>query len=211
MEPYKETFETWNKIAQLYQDKFMDLDLYNETYDYLVGALGNTHSSVLEIGCGPGNITRYLLSKKPDLDILGIDVAPNMIDLARMNNPAASFRVMDARRIRGLTREFDAIISGFCLPYLSMADSEKFISDSNNLLKDSGLLYLSFVEGDPDLSGFLTGSTGDRTYFYYYRSEDLTPLLRVHGFETDRIFRLNYLKNDQTSEIHTVVIARKTG
>ena len=30
---YTETFETWNKVAALYQDKFMDLDLYNDTYE----------------------------------------------------------------------------------------------------------------------------------------------------------------------------------
>lgn len=32
---YKETFQTWNKLAQLYQDKFMDLGLYNLTYDFI--------------------------------------------------------------------------------------------------------------------------------------------------------------------------------
>lgn len=31
--PYQETFETWNKIAGLYEEKFMDLDLYNQSYD----------------------------------------------------------------------------------------------------------------------------------------------------------------------------------
>jgi hypothetical protein len=31
MDRYKETFETWNKVASLYQDKFMELDLYNDS------------------------------------------------------------------------------------------------------------------------------------------------------------------------------------
>ena len=30
---YTETFETWDKVAKLYQDLFMDLNLYDDTYD----------------------------------------------------------------------------------------------------------------------------------------------------------------------------------
>ena len=63
MDKYRETFETWNKVAQLYEDKFMDLDLYNDTYDQFCELLLKKNASILEIGCGPGNITKYLLSK----------------------------------------------------------------------------------------------------------------------------------------------------
>ena len=80
---YKQTFETWNKAAWRYQDKFMDLNLYNDTYDLICNYLNRPNSKILEIGCGPGNITRYILSKRPDLDVFGIDIAPNMIELAK--------------------------------------------------------------------------------------------------------------------------------
>ena len=88
MNNYNETFSTWNKIAELYQEKFMDLTMYNASYDRFIELL-NPNARVLEIGCGPGNITRYLLSKNNDFKIKGIDVAPNMIKLAKKNNPTA--------------------------------------------------------------------------------------------------------------------------
>ena len=28
---YLETYKTWNKIAQLYEDSFMDLEIYNDS------------------------------------------------------------------------------------------------------------------------------------------------------------------------------------
>ena len=86
MDKYKETFETWNKIALLYQEKFMDLDLYNDTYDFICNSILKVNSKILEIGCGPGNITKYLLCKRPDFDILGIDIADKMVELAKINN-----------------------------------------------------------------------------------------------------------------------------
>lgn len=39
MDKYQETFNTWNKIAEAYQDRFMNLDLYNETYDAFLDLL----------------------------------------------------------------------------------------------------------------------------------------------------------------------------
>ena len=85
MDKHDETFETWNKIASIYQDKFMNLDLYDGTYNYICDSITVTNAKVLEVGCGPGNITKYLLSKRPDFDIFGIDIAPNMIEFARKN------------------------------------------------------------------------------------------------------------------------------
>lgn len=50
MDKYKVTFETWNKIASLYQDKFMNLDAYNDTYDFICNSITKTSAKILEIG-----------------------------------------------------------------------------------------------------------------------------------------------------------------
>ncbi len=208
MDASRETLETWNKNASLYQDKFMDLDLYNETYDYVCKSLTDK-AEVLDIGCGPGNITRYLLSKRPDLNIYGIDIAFNMISLAKKNNPTANFSVMDCRQTSQLTTKFDGIICGFCLPYLSQTESTKLIFDAYNLLTKDGLIYLSFVEGDPNKSGFQVGSSGDRAYFYYHTLEHLKIQLAENEFEDPTIFEVGYEKSKSQIDIHTILIARK--
>lgn len=207
--PYQETFDTWNKVAALYQEKFMALDIYNHSYDQFLNSLGKTNSEIMEIGCGPGNITRYLLSKQPDLKILGIDVAPNMIDLAKQNNTAAAFKVMDARDVLQLQSVYDGIICGFCLPYLSPADGTQLISDCSKLLRKGGVLYLSFVEGDPEQSGFQTSSNGLRSYFNFYTLQELTSLLGQCHFENLQVIHVNYPKTTDKTEVHTVMMARK--
>ncbi len=210
MDRYKETFETWNKVASLYQDKFMDLDLYNDTYDFICSSLNKPNSKILEIGCGPGNITKYLLSKRPDLDVFGIDIAPKMIELAKKNNPTASFAVMDSRQISNLKTKYDGIVCGFCLPYFSQTDSIKLISDCYNLLNTAGLIYLSFVEGDPNKSGFQVGSSGDRTYFYFHKLSDLTKQLTEKKYEEIKVFNVEYKKTENEKDIHTILTAKKT-
>ena len=206
---YSETFKTWNKVASLYQDKFMDLDLYNSTYDLICNSIIKKNATILEIGCGPGNITRYLLSKRPDFEIFGIDIAPNMIELAKRNNPQASFAVMDIRKISELKMKYDGIVCGFCLPYLSQTDSEKLIFDANNLLNESGLIYISFVEGEPNKSAFQVGSSGDRSYFYYHNLDKVKVQLIENSFEELKVFKVEYKKSETEQDIHTILTAKK--
>ena len=205
MDKYEETFATWNKMASMYQEKFMELEIYNESYDYFLNSLKYNQKHLLEIGCGPGNIARYLLKKQPDLDILGIDIAPNMIELAAKNNPKASFQVMDGRAISQLDQKFDGIVGGFCLPYFSSREAETLIADAAGLLKDKGVIYLSFVDGDPKNSEFKTNMNGDRVYIYYHRAETLLKLLAENGFDLLKFYQIHYMEMNT----QRVIIARK--
>lgn len=205
---YTETFKTWDNIASLYQEKFMQLDLYNDTYDYFCTAITKDKARILEIGCGPGNITRYLLNRRPDFDLLGIDIAPNMTELARKNNPTARFTVMDCRQINRLAIKFDGIIGGFCLPYLSQKETNQLIADAYDLLHDNGLIYFSFVEGDPAKSGFKTGS-GGRVYFYYHKLTDILSQLTISKFGEAKIFEVPYKTSATDFETHTILTAKK--
>ena len=204
-----QTLNTWNKIAALYAEKFMEFDLYNDSYDLFCALISEKKSDILEIGCGPGNISKYVLSKLPAINLLGIDRAPNMIQLAKDYNPDAEFLVMDARNIASISSIFSGIICGFCLPYLSKNETSKLISDSHKLLHKKGILYLSFVEGDYSKSGIQTGSTGDSTYFYYYEPKFLLKELKRHNFEALHQIEYQYTRRDNTTEKHIVLIVKK--
>lgn len=212
MDRHQETLKSWNKVAMLYQEKFMDLDLYDDTYDVFCSLLSGPAPAILEIGCGPGNITRYLLSKIPGGSITAIDMAPNMIQLAAQNNPAAHCMVMDCRDIRQLNQQFDAVISGFCMPYLSKEECAQLVQDSAFLLHDQGSIYLSMIEGDYEKSGYQTSSNGETTTFVYYHQEDyVTEMLQEHQFEIVDVLRKNYMPANGGPSVHLIFIARKSG
>lgn len=71
---------------------------------------------MFELGCGPGNVTQYVLNKHPELQYTASDLAANMLALAKANNPNAQFLELDCRTIDSLTQKFDAIIGAFVLP-----------------------------------------------------------------------------------------------
>ncbi|MEC5145175.1 class I SAM-dependent methyltransferase [Chitinophaga sp. 212800010-3] len=183
----------FNRRAGEYQEKFMDLDIYNSTYQHFCDSIVSTGASVLEIGCGPGNITRYLLQQRPDLQITGIDLAPRMLELARENNPAATFLLMDARNIGHITQRFDAIMCGFCLPYLSPEESAQLIRDAAGLLLPGGIIYLSTMEEDErNHSGIRTNSAGDELFIYYHQAAGLETALSDAGFSGISLQRIAF-------------------
>ncbi|MDB9859104.1 class I SAM-dependent methyltransferase [Algibacter sp.] len=206
---YIETHKTWNNIAQLYEDEFMDFGLYDDTYKRFCDLLSKQDASVLEIGCGLGNITRHILEINPNLKVLATDVSKKMIDLAKKNNPHAETTVLDCRNLKTIDNKYDGIICGFTIPYLSKPDCIKLIYDCGKLLEDDGILYLSFVSGNPEKSGFITGSSGCRSYFYYHEINTIRRELELNQMSVVDIIEKDYKKSDTTSEMHTIIHVKK--
>jgi|SRR6218665_2676533 len=205
------TLQTWDKLAQNYQEKFMNVTIYDASYDLFCNAIANEKASVLEIGSGPGNITQYLLDKHPNYKILATDVAPNMIELAQKNNPSAQFQVLDARDINQIEQKFDAVLCGFCMPYLSKEESIQLINDSYELLNNNGILYFSVIENDYDRSGSQTSSDGQFTmHVYYHQADYLQAGLKKYGFETIHLLRIEYPKPNDIVDTHLIFIVRKS-
>lgn len=209
MDPYEETNATWNKIAPVYEDKFMNLAYFDETYEGFCSTLATENAQILEIGCGPGNITQKVIQLKPDVRIIATDVSRNMLDIAKKNNPTAEIEVLDARNISKLTTRFDGIIIGFCIPYLNDSDCKKLLSDCANLLENKGILYISFVAGEPEKSGFKMGSSGDRAYFYYHDINTIKSYLLAFHFRLLHHWSIDYPINETNNEVHTVLLFRK--
>jgi len=204
----KQAAEVFDKLALLYQQRFMDVSAYGAELDSFIDRLPKPSPSILEIACGPGNITRYLLDRLPDARILGTDLAPAMIDLARMNCPTASFEVMDCRNLSSLKQRFDSVIAGFCLPYLNPAEAAELFSNISQLLNEGGLLYLSTIEGEREKSGMKKGSTGDEVFQFYYPATDLSKWASKAGF---RLISLHstVVQNNVHADTDLILIAAK--
>lgn len=207
----KNAIDIFDQYAIEYQNKFMDMDLYHDTFDLFCEAIKKENADVLEIACGPGNITKYLLKKRRGFKILGIDLSAMMIELAKINNPAAEFQKMDCRDVSSIDGKFDAIICGFCLPYLSKEESFKLISDVSGLLNQGGIFYLSTMEDDYSKSGFKAPSSGgtQEMYIHYHEADYLTDALSGNGFNIIKLQRKDYPEENGTTTKDLIIITKK--
>jgi len=205
----QQTAQAYNLNAKAYEQKFMNFGLYNDTFDELLNRI-STHANLLELGCGPGNATRYIVAQSPNVSVHGVDVSPEMVKLASSNVPSATFQVMDVRKLT-FSQKFDAVLVAFCLPYLAPEECSDLFTTISNLLHLGGYLYLSFMDDDPAKSGFETTSFSKNmpVYIYYHSEEFICDLLENNNFELDFKTQKLYPEPDGTFLTDCILIAKK--
>lgn len=203
--------DAFDKSAKIYQDKFMDVSLFAGTFNIFCDNITINNAAILDIACGPGNISRYLLDRKPGYDVLGIDLSPNMLRLAQNNNPGAKFQLMDCREISNIEKRFEGVMCGFCLPYLTPKEASELIANISGLLKPNGVFYLSTMEEDENTkSRFQISSSGDQVYVNYHREDDLTRAFRENNFEVINLTRFSSPDKDGSIITDLVMIGKLT-
>jgi len=185
----KTALNIFDDNALLYEQKYMETPIYDASYREFLNGITNG-GSILELGCGPGNITRFMHRERPDLNLLATDFSEEMIRLARKNVPDAEFQVMDAKEVLAISSGFDGIVCGFIAPYLTKKELIKLLSDCKERLKDNGRLYLSAIEGEYEKSDWMESSDGkSSTFVYLYSEDDLRRMLDKH-FTDLQMFRI---------------------
>ena len=87
MDETQTTIHSYNQNAKAYAEKFMCHEPYTKQAKAFAELL-RSGDSVLDIGCGPGNVAKQLLATK-SLQITGVDLSEEMVKLASANVPSA--------------------------------------------------------------------------------------------------------------------------
>ena len=84
-----QTIETYNKSAKQLADKFDSLGTYAVDIEEVFDLVKKANPKVLEIGCANGRDALEILKRTNDY--IGIDIAEQLIDIARRKIPRAKF------------------------------------------------------------------------------------------------------------------------
>ncbi len=212
MENFNLSVQRFDEFAEEYASRFDNVSGYFDQLSWFVSQIKTSSPAILELACGPGNVTKFLKNHFPESRILAVDLAPKMIEIARKDLTDVDFRVMDVRDISVIPEKFDAVMCLFCLPFLSKEDAAKLIADCSSLLNPGGVIYLSTMEGDENRAGFeKTSFSGDsEVYFNYHRQADLQQAFETAGFTVLRLDRQDYLEPDGSVTVDLIFVAEKT-
>lgn len=199
--------EIFNSNASLYEQKYMDVSMYSNSLNIFCSALPAT-SEILELACGPGNVTKYILEKEPTAEILATDLSPNMLALAKRNCPNATTQLLDLRNIAQLNKQFNAVVCAFGFPYLTKNEVTRFIKDAASLLLPNGMIYFSTMEDEYSLSGIQTSSKGEEIYMYFHEANYLKEALVSNGFDLVLEERIRTINHKGKEVIDLIMIAK---
>lgn len=211
-----ENIDGYDKSAKAFADKIGSLSNYNEAYDNFLQYI-NDGDSVLDLACGPANISRYLLDKKPNLKITGIDLAPKMLELARQKIPSGNFILSDITDFfipddidnnSSKPQKFDAAINGFGLPYLNEAEITQSFTQTAHHLKKGGVFYVSFMNGDKVQKEHPSFNTEITLTVTYHPQKKIEAMLEKIGFTILNRYNLDYKEADGSSTTDVVLISQ---
>jgi ubiquinone/menaquinone biosynthesis C-methylase UbiE len=112
-----------------------------------LGRLAAPNADVLEIGCGNGAVTRLIIEHLRPARIVGIDVSPVFVKMARealADEPSATFAVGEAAATRLPASAFDLVIAHTVFSHL--VEPHAALSEAHRVLKPGGRLVI--CDGD---------------------------------------------------------------
>ncbi|HWE81886.1 MAG TPA: glycosyltransferase [Gaiellaceae bacterium] len=112
-DPYAETSRAFDELAAQEEHWARRTRGYHGLVTAVHQAIVPPGASVLEIGCGAGD----LLASLEPADGVGVDVSPAMVGLARSRHPALQFEVVAGEDVE-LGRSFDYIVISDLLPFV---------------------------------------------------------------------------------------------
>lgn len=95
---------------------------------------------VLDVGCGTGYLLREMASRQ-EINGFGIDVEPNMIEVAKQKCPDMMIRVSNCEQTPFDDDSFDILTA--CMAYHHFSDKSGFAKEASRILKPGGHLYIA--------------------------------------------------------------------
>lgn len=132
--------DTYNKIANDFFREHRADSWWHEGTDTFISFL-KKHASVLDVGCGAGPASKYLVGK--GLSIAGIDFSEKLIEIAKREVPQGKFTVMDMRGIDSLGEQFDGLYVKASLLHLPKKTVPDMMSKLAGRLKPKGFIYVA--------------------------------------------------------------------
>jgi SAM-dependent methyltransferase len=111
--------------------------------DILLTFAGEGKGKILDVACGFGATTRYLLKYYPPSAITGIDVSELQLQTCRMFAPGCTFLLMDATAMQFPAQWFDTVI---CIEAaFHFQTRRRFLEEAMRVLKPGGWLVASDI------------------------------------------------------------------
>ena len=106
------------------------------------------HGSMLDIGTGPGHMPPVIAARLPEVRVLGVDLAHEMLSVAERRRlelapdvaARIEYRPADAKRLDFADGHFDTVFSNTILHHIP--EPASFLSEARRVLKPGGVLLI---------------------------------------------------------------------
>ncbi|MFF1909183.1 class I SAM-dependent methyltransferase [Kitasatospora sp. NPDC058218] len=138
---------------------------------------------VADLGCGPGHVAGWLAEQ--GASVVGIDLSPGMVEIARREHPEAEFREGDLLRLPAADGEFAAAVALYSVIHLEPGELRPAFEEMRRVLRPSGTLLVSFHLGTEVRRLDEWWGHSVAIDFHFLESDRVAALLTEAGFTVE--------------------------
>ena len=176
----RETRRHYDALVDKYVDAYFDDRTDWPWLREFASAVG-TGGVVLDAGCGPGNYSAVLV--REGLEVVGIDLSPEMIKAAQRLVPEARFRVLDFSNLDQLDAQFDGILCAYSLLHVPGSEVSGVLRLFHSCLEASGFMGLLTKVGDGAAEPTSPLAPELTCLVHLFPEDEVVSLVRRAGFE----------------------------
>lgn len=187
-EPQSELEASYDRVAENFAEEFcgelerkpFDRELLDGFAESLRG-----EGPVCEIGCGPGQIARYLRDR--GVEMCGVDLSREMVKLARRLSPDIPFEHGDMLELDVPDAALAGIICFYAIIHLGREDAPRALAQMHRALRPGGRLLVSFHGGEGELHRGEWYGKQVSIVVTLFTQEEMSGYMAAAGFEVERI------------------------
>jgi SAM-dependent methyltransferase len=138
---------------------------------------------VADVGCGPGQVGRYLHDR--GVRVVGIDLSPRMLACARRLNPAMEFQQADMAALPVPDQAWEGIVAFYSLIHIPREDVTATLREFRRVLRPGGRLLLAFHIGTEVVHLDELWGHPVAVDYVFFRLEEIEQNLVSAGFEIE--------------------------
>jgi SAM-dependent methyltransferase/ribosomal protein S18 acetylase RimI-like enzyme len=194
------------EYANQYADEFDDKSLDRQLLDRLAEEVRGT-GPVCDLGCGPGQVARYLCDR--GVDAFGLDLSPGMVEQARQLNPGIEFKQGNMLSLDVEDESWGGIAAFYSIIHVPRKDVTRALRELARVLRPGGLLLLSFHLGQEVIhfDEFLEEKVSVDSYFF--QRDEMEGYLRSAGFEIEDVVERPPYESVEYQSRRAYIFARK--
>ncbi len=139
-------------------------------------------SRVLDLGCGSGVPAAAEIAKRHS--VIGVDISPTQIALARQNVPGGEFVCADAVEVDFLPESLDAVVSFYAIDHVPRHRHQALYARVHGWLRPGGRFLLSTE--DADEPGVVSQWLEADMFFSMFDAQTTRRLVQEAGFVLER-------------------------
>lgn len=201
--------EFYSNYSEQYDQTIGVLSQYNQSYIDFVN-MADYKRNLLDIACGPANVSVFIKTLLPAIEITCVDLSEKMLEIAKSKLKVGDFYKADMLHMEITPKKYDLIICAFGLPYINHTQIKQFVSQLDIYAHDHTTIYISCMQGETSGLEAMSFANGEEVFVYHHTKQNVEQHFNDFGYSLIDYRELDYIEPNGSVTIDMVFVFKQT-